>query len=198
MRWRTERGLRRWSVSGLQPAAHARAWDRHGLRTATYFPVWAPAWLGRCSWPQAAPQPSWSLVEPAHHWVRLGGEGTKLKGLRGHVDRQGSNRTLAHPRALRKARGKALSRFCTKSKTEHTPRKRATEAKPCLQSHCQGKGTVGRPWASAPTTFAQEITSETHEGRDSTQEIIHTNIGFDFLPHPHPQADLQSSAFTKL
>lgn len=151
MRWRTERGLRRWRrVWPAACCARARAWDRHGLRTATYFPVWAPAWLGRCSWPQAAPQPSWSLVEPAHHWVRLGGEGTKLKGLRGHVDRQGSNRTLAHPRALRKARGKALSRLAQRAKQNTPPGKEVQKPNRVCRVTAKVKGQWADPGPRPP------------------------------------------------
>lgn len=152
-----------------------------GTRSAlsTAMPIWVLTQaLGVTHSLRLSPNSPMGAWPSPHPWLGvsecLGGEGAKLKGLRGlWTEREATGHWLAPRLEPPAASGQ--------SETERSPRTKATEANHAY-SHCQGKGPVGRTQASAPTTFSQERTPENYVGRDSTQEVIHTNIWSDFLP----------------
>lgn len=177
-------------VSHLQVAVARVLGTRSALSTAR--PVWVLTQaLGVTHSLRLSPNSPMGAWPSPHPWLGmsecLGGEGAKLKGLRGMwTEREATGHWLS-PRLEQPAAS-------GQSETERRPRTKATEANHAC-SHCQGKGPVGRAQASAPTTFSQERTPENHAGSDCSRGDPH-NIWAALPPHAdthsHTQADFHT------
>lgn len=127
-------------VSCLQPAAQLCAWDSHGLGTAIS--------LSGCSHGLAVAHSYRLHLNPPGVWPSLPiagcvweekGPSSKDSGSM-WTDREATGHWLTHaPSARQEERPEPLAALGQRAKQNTFFRKKATEAKLCLPSHCQGK-----------------------------------------------------------